>query len=41
MESLKEEIYAYTDGVGHQFPVLTKVPLFWHGDAVFKIRAFL
>jgi len=40
MESLKEEIYAYTDGVGHQFPVLTKVPLFWHGDAVFKIRAF-
>ena len=41
MESLKEEIYVYTDGVGHQFPVLTKVPLFWHGDAVFLNKGIL
>lgn len=26
MESLKKEIYEYTDGAGHQVPVLTKFP---------------
>lgn len=36
MESLKEEIYAYTNGAGHQLPVLTKVPFLGMGMQFLK-----